>query len=46
MRNRGRVTDNIVIERLWRRVKHEDVYLRDYADEIEACRDAGTFFGD
>jgi putative transposase len=26
------VTDNIFIERLWRSVKYEDVYLRDYAD--------------
>ena len=24
--------DNVFIERLWRSVKYEDVYLRDYAD--------------
>jgi len=24
---RGRVFDNILVERLWRNVKHEDVYL-------------------
>lgn len=28
---RGRVFDNIFVERLWRSVKHEDVYLNGYA---------------
>ena len=28
---RGRVFDNIFVERLWRNVKHEDVYLKGYA---------------
>ena len=36
MDGRGRVTDNIFIERLWRSVKYEDIYLRDYADGIAA----------
>ena len=27
---RGRVFDNIFIERLWRSVKYEDIYLNDY----------------
>ena len=30
MDGRGRFYDNIFIERLWRTVKYEDVYLRDY----------------
>lgn len=30
MDGRGRVFDNIFIERLWRTVKYEDIYLRDY----------------
>ena len=30
MDGRGRVFDNIFIERLWRSVKYEDVYLKDY----------------
>ncbi len=30
MEGRGRVFDNIFTERLWRTVKHEEVYLRDY----------------
>jgi len=29
---RGRVFDNIFSERLWRTVKYEEVYLKDYAD--------------
>jgi putative transposase len=32
----GRVYDNILIERLWRSVKYEEVYLRDYQDIDEA----------
>ncbi len=31
MDGRGRVFDNIFVERLWRNVKHEDVYLNGYA---------------
>jgi len=30
MDGRGRALDNIFVERLWRSVKHEDVYLRGY----------------
>jgi putative transposase len=32
MDGRGRALDNVFIERLWRSVKYEDVYLRAYAD--------------
>lgn len=32
MDGRGRVFDNIFIERLWRTVKYEDIYLHAYAD--------------
>ena len=31
MDGRGRALDNIFVERLWRSVKHEDVYLNGYA---------------
>jgi len=31
MDGRGRVFDNIFVERLWRTVKYEDIYLHDYA---------------
>lgn len=30
MDGRGRVFDNIFVERLWRTVKYEDIYLKDY----------------
>jgi putative transposase len=32
MDGRGRALDNIFVERLWRNVKHEDVYLKGYAN--------------
>jgi len=35
MDGRGRALDNAFIERLWRSVKYEDIYLRDYADGHE-----------
>ncbi|MBK8989546.1 MAG: transposase [Chloroflexi bacterium] len=31
MDGRGRYLDNIFVERLWRSVQHEDVYLKEYA---------------
>jgi putative transposase len=31
MDGRGRALDNIFVERLWRTVKYEDIYLHDYA---------------
>ena len=36
MDGRGRAYDNIFVERLWRTVKYEEVYLRDYASLTEA----------
>jgi putative transposase len=36
MDGRGRAFDNIFIERLWRTVKYEQIYLHDYQDGIEA----------
>ena len=32
MDGRGRALDNVFIERLWRSLKYEDIYLREYAD--------------
>jgi putative transposase len=32
MNGKGRALDNIFVERLWRTVKYEEVYLHDYAD--------------
>jgi putative transposase len=36
MDGRGRVFDHIVVERLWRRMKYEEVYLKDYRSVPEA----------
>ena len=36
MDGRGRWMDNIFVERLWRSLKHEDIYLKGYADGREA----------
>jgi len=36
MDGRGRWMDNVFIERLWRSLKYEDVYLKGYADGHEA----------
>ncbi len=36
MDGRGRWMDNVFIERLWRSLKYEDVYLKGYADGWEA----------
>jgi len=35
MNGRGRYLDNIFVERLWRSVKQENIYLNDYADVRE-----------
>lgn len=36
MDGRGRWMDNVFIERLWWSLKHEDIYLKGYADGHEA----------
>ena len=36
MDGKGRCIDNVFIERLWRSLKYEDVYLKAYGDLIEA----------
>ena len=36
MDGRGRAFDNIFTERLWRTIKYEEVYLKDYATPREA----------
>ena len=38
MDGKGRYTDNIFVERLWRTVKYEEVYLKAYANATEARR--------
>ena len=38
---KGRYQDNIRVERLWRRVEHEEVYLKAYLVSSEARKDLG-----
>jgi putative transposase len=45
MDGRGRAFDNIFTERLWRSVKYEEVYLKDYAAVDEAREGLGGYFG-
>ena len=44
MDGKGRAFDNIFIERLWRSVKYEEVYLRDYASAVEAKKYLESYF--
>ena len=41
---RGRALDNIFVERLWRSVKWEEVYLHDYQTVPEAVSGLGRYF--
>jgi putative transposase len=45
MDGRGRWLDNVFIERLWRSLKYEDVYLKDYADGRQARAGIGAWIG-
>jgi len=45
MDGRGRAMDNIFIERLWRTVKYEEVFLKDYQDVMEAISNLKSYFG-
>lgn len=44
MDGKGRVFDNIFVERLWRTVKYEEIYLKDYQDVDESRRGIGVYF--
>lgn len=44
MDGRGRALDNIFVERLWRSVKYEDVYIRDYETAPQAIAGLGKYF--
>jgi putative transposase len=44
MDGRGRFVDNIFIERLWRSVKHEDIYLNEYETGIELTVGLASYF--
>jgi putative transposase len=44
MDGKGRALDNIFTERLWRTVKYEQVYLKEYASPREARTNLGEYF--
>lgn len=44
MDGRGRALDNVFIERLWRSVKYEDIYLRDYQTIAEVRLGLANYF--
>lgn len=43
MDGRGRAADNIIIERFWRTLKYEEVYLRDYNSLEDARQHIAAF---
>ena len=45
MDGKGAWRDNVFVERLWRTVKYEEVYLRAYASVSEARASIGRYFG-
>ena len=44
MDGRGRALDNVFIERLWRSVKHQEIYLRDYATAADVEEGLRLYF--
>ena len=44
MDGKGRCFDNIFVERLWRTVKYEDIYLKDYENGIALHRGLDEYF--
>ena len=44
MDGKGRWMDNVFIERLWRSVKYEEVYLKGYSSIVEARQELGIYF--
>ena len=43
MDGKGRAMDNIFVERLWRSLKYEEVYLKEYTTQREARDGAGNY---
>lgn len=44
MNGKGRCLDNVFVERLWRSVKYEEIYLKSYADVPELQRSLEKYF--
>ena len=43
MDGKGRWLDNVYVERLWRILKYEEVYLKAYTDVAEAAESIGSY---
>jgi putative transposase len=41
---RGRALDNVFVERLWRSVKYEDIYIKDYERVVELESGLAAYF--
>jgi putative transposase len=44
MDGRGRALDNVFVERLWRTVKYDEVYLKSYRSQVDAYTNLEAFF--
>ena len=44
MDGKGRAMDNIMIERLWRTVKYEEIFLKDYISVLDLIRSLTVYF--
>jgi putative transposase len=44
MDGRGRALDNVFIERLWRTVKYEDIYLKEYVSGADCQKGLRSYF--
>ena len=44
MEEKGRCIDNVLVERLWRTVNYEEVYLKSYESITDARKSLGDYF--
>jgi putative transposase len=44
MDGKGRWVDSVLIERLWRSIKYEDVYLKEYSTVVALRHGIGVYF--
>jgi len=44
MDGKGRAVDNIMVERLWRTIKYEEIYLKEYESVLGLIRNLKTYF--
>jgi putative transposase len=44
MNGKGRAIENVMIERLWRTVKYEEIYLKEYRSGTDLHKGLQTYF--